>query len=262
MLSFVILLVSYCCCCCTLKLCFAILSISFEGVNNACSFLYSPHWCRFSFVIAFLLLLTGSALNDRHGVESMYFGNYYCYVVKPGVFAGGAVLSLASVTLGIFYYLTLNSAKNSNNNPCGNSVQGPAIAMGQPQFPPQNNAQDPVFVHEDTYMRRQFTWFMDMNLAMDQLFLFYEYDDQSLKMLWSKAALFSVLVLLVEFHLFWILCIPHACPWTQQCAWIQAKLDGPYMENALGTIIWDNLSAFRNLWLSKYFVKTFRKLGE
>lgn len=111
----------------------------------------------FSFVIAFLLLLTGSALNDRHGVESMYFGNYYCYVVKPGVFAGGAVLSLASVTLGIFYYLTLNSAKNSNNNPCGNSVQGPAIAMGQPRFPPQNNAQDPVFVHEDTYMRRQFT---------------------------------------------------------------------------------------------------------
>ncbi|XP_062001365.1 protein VASCULATURE COMPLEXITY AND CONNECTIVITY [Rosa rugosa] len=110
----------------------------------------------FSFVIAFLLLLTGSALNDRHGVESMYFGSYYCYVVKPGVFAGGAVLSLASVTLGIFYYMTLNSAKN-NDNLCGNAVQGPAIAMGQPQFPAQNNTQDPVFVHEDTYMRRQFT---------------------------------------------------------------------------------------------------------
>lgn len=112
--------------------------------------------CRFTFVIAFLLLLTGAALNDEHGVESMYFGNYYCYVVKPGVFAGGAVLSFASVTLGILYYLTLTSAKN--NTPLwGSSApnQG-GIAMGQPQFPPQNS-QDPVFVHEDTYMRRQFT---------------------------------------------------------------------------------------------------------
>lgn len=109
----------------------------------------------FTFVIAFLLLLTGAALNDQHGLESMYFGNYYCYVVKPGVFATGAVLSLASITLGITYYLTFTSAK-SGNNPWGNSVpnQG-SIAMGQPQFPPQST-QDPVFVHEDTYMRRQF----------------------------------------------------------------------------------------------------------
>uniref|UniRef100_A0A5B6ZRW9 Transmembrane protein n=1 Tax=Davidia involucrata TaxID=16924 RepID=A0A5B6ZRW9_DAVIN len=111
----------------------------------------------FTFVIAFLLLLTGAALNDQHGEENMYFGNYYCYVVKPGVFAGAAVLSLASVVLGIIYYLTLTSAKNEND-PWG----GPAppnqsgIAMGQPQFPPQNT-QDPVFVHEDTFMRRQFT---------------------------------------------------------------------------------------------------------
>ncbi|XP_024021314.1 uncharacterized protein LOC112091553 [Morus notabilis] len=110
----------------------------------------------FTFVIAFLLLLTGAALNDQHGLESMYFGNYYCYVVKPGVFAGGAVLSVASVTLGILYYLTFTPAK-SGNNPWGSSVPNQSgIAMGQPQFPPQNS-QDPVFVHEDTYMRRQFT---------------------------------------------------------------------------------------------------------
>ncbi|XP_031255406.1 uncharacterized protein LOC116113395 [Pistacia vera] len=110
----------------------------------------------FTFVIAFLLLLTGAALNDQHGEESMYFGSYYCYVVKPGVFAGGAVLSLASVALGILYYLTLNSVKNNNSNLWGNS-SGPhegGIAMGQPQFPPPAS-QDPVFVHEDTYMRRQ-----------------------------------------------------------------------------------------------------------
>ncbi|KAK4587760.1 hypothetical protein RGQ29_018959 [Quercus rubra] len=68
----------------------------------------------FTFVIAFLLLLTGAALNDQHGDESAYF-NYHCYVMKPGVFAGGAMLSLASVALGIIYYLTLISAKNGDS---------------------------------------------------------------------------------------------------------------------------------------------------
>ncbi|XVE62233.1 hypothetical protein DITRI_Ditri06bG0101500 [Diplodiscus trichospermus] len=117
---------------------------------------YVVSW--FTFVIAFLLLLTGSALNDQHGEESVYFGNYYCYIVKPGVFAGGAVLAVASIILGILYYLTLNMAKNTTG-PWGNAPvpnQG-GIAMGQPQFPPPQSSQDPVFVHEDTYIRRQFT---------------------------------------------------------------------------------------------------------
>ena len=102
-------------------------------------------------------MLTGAALNDQHGEESMYYGNYYCYVVKPGVFAGGAILSLASVAFGIVYYLIFTAGKNASN-PWGDSAypnQG-GIAMGQPQIPPQTS-QDPVFVHEDTYMRRQFT---------------------------------------------------------------------------------------------------------
>ena len=113
---------------------------------------------RFTFVIAFLLLLTGAALNDQHGEENLYFGSYYCYVVKPGVFAGAAILSLASVTLGIFYYLTLTSGKEGNEA-WGSHVPPSrgAIAMGQPQFPPHNTEAPPVFVHEDTYMRRQFT---------------------------------------------------------------------------------------------------------
>ncbi|XP_047957053.1 protein MODIFYING WALL LIGNIN-1-like [Salvia hispanica] len=112
----------------------------------------------FTFVIAFLLLLTGAALNDQHGEENLYFGSYYCYVVKPGVFAGAAILSLASVTLGIFYYLTLTSGKEGNEA-WGSHVPPSrgAIAMGQPQFPPHNTEAPPVFVHEDTYMRRQFT---------------------------------------------------------------------------------------------------------
>ncbi|GFY83373.1 transmembrane protein, putative [Actinidia rufa] len=114
----------------------------------------------FTFVIAFLLLLTGAALNAQHGEVTMYFGNYYnydCYVVKPGVFAGAAILSLASVILGLVYYLALNPVKNSNASWGGAapSNQG-SIAMGQAQCPPPNT-QAPVFVHEDTYMRRQFT---------------------------------------------------------------------------------------------------------
>lgn len=114
--------------------------------------------CRFTFIIAFLLLLTGAALNDQHGEDSIYFGNYYCYVVKPGVFAGGAILSLASVSLGILYYLSLTRAKD-DGRPWGTSApnQGVGgIAMGRPELPPQST-QGPVFVHEDTYMRRQFT---------------------------------------------------------------------------------------------------------
>ncbi|XP_019199708.1 PREDICTED: uncharacterized protein LOC109193297 [Ipomoea nil] len=103
----------------------------------------------FTFSIACLLLLTGAALNDQHGEKNFYFGYYYCYVVKPGVFAGSAILSLATVVLGIIYYLSIISAKNMNNPP----NQG-GIVMGQPQFPPQST-QEPVFVHEDTYMRRQ-----------------------------------------------------------------------------------------------------------
>lgn len=111
----------------------------------------------FTYVIAFLLLLTGAALNDQRGEESVYFGTYYCYVVKPGVFAGGAILSLASVVFGIVYYITLMEGKNART-PFGDSSypnQG-TIAMGQPQIPTQTS-QDPVFVHEDTYIRRQFT---------------------------------------------------------------------------------------------------------
>ncbi|KAJ8470531.1 hypothetical protein OPV22_024874 [Ensete ventricosum] len=99
-----------------------------------------------SFIIAFLLLLTGAALNDQRGQERMSFRDY-CYVVKPGVFSGGAVLSLASVALAIVYYVALSS-KNAQSWGADQNQGG--IAMG---YPPQAN---PVFVHEDTYNRQQF----------------------------------------------------------------------------------------------------------
>ncbi|KAL5568163.1 hypothetical protein UlMin_024738 [Ulmus minor] len=91
-----------------------------------------------TFVIAFILLLVGAALNDQHSLDSINSGNYHCYVVKPGVFAGGAILSLASVTLGILCYLTFTSAKNSSTTWGGSAPNQGGIVMGQPQFPPQN----------------------------------------------------------------------------------------------------------------------------
>uniref|UniRef100_A0A7N0VMF8 Uncharacterized protein n=1 Tax=Kalanchoe fedtschenkoi TaxID=63787 RepID=A0A7N0VMF8_KALFE len=110
---------------------------------------YGFSW--FTFVIAFLLFLSGAALNDQHREDSFMFGTSYCYVVKPGVFAGSALVSLASVLLGLAYYITLSLARATQASP----TNQPGIALGQPQFPP--TVQDPVFVHEDTYMRRQFT---------------------------------------------------------------------------------------------------------
>lgn len=110
------------------------------------SFIFS--WV--TFIIAFLLLLTGAALNDQRGEQSMYFGNF-CYVVKPGVFSGGAVMSLASVALGIVYYVALSSSKTLQS---WDPQQNQGIAMGHPQIPPQST--QPVFVHEDTYNRQQF----------------------------------------------------------------------------------------------------------
>ena len=80
----------------------------------------------------------------------MYFGSF-CYVVKPGVFSGGAVLSLASVALAIIYYVALSSSKSP---PPTFPVQNQGIAMGQPVIPQQSS--EPVFVHEDTYNRQQF----------------------------------------------------------------------------------------------------------
>lgn len=105
-------------------------------------------WC--TFIIAFLLLLTGAALNDQRGEENMYFGSF-CYVVKPGVFSGGAVLALASVALAIVYYVALSSSKGPP--PTFATPQNHGIAMGQPVIPQQSS--EPVFVHEDTYNRRQ-----------------------------------------------------------------------------------------------------------
>ncbi|CAA6673761.1 unnamed protein product [Spirodela intermedia] len=81
--------------------------------------------------------------------------SWYCYVVKPGVSAGGAALALTSVLLGIIYYRSVESLKQAVEPWAPQQGQGIAM-MAQPQFPPQPAyPPPPAFVHEDTYNRRQ-----------------------------------------------------------------------------------------------------------
>ncbi|GAB2293896.1 hypothetical protein Dimus_028108 [Dionaea muscipula] len=123
------------------------------GINWAIALIcFMVSW--FIFAFAFLLLLGGAVLNDQH-TDGIYLNSsYYCHVVKSGVFATASILAFVSVTLGIAYYLALTTAKYANGRWAGPAAPNESgIAMGQPQVPPMS--QDPVFVHEDTYMRRQ-----------------------------------------------------------------------------------------------------------
>ncbi|OWM75759.1 hypothetical protein CDL15_Pgr021924 [Punica granatum] len=78
----------------------------------------------FTFAVAFFLLLTAAAMNERHGENSTDFGNYYCYVVKLGIFAGGAALSIVSVTLGMLYYLTMTSLSDNDTEKSRSCFRG------------------------------------------------------------------------------------------------------------------------------------------
>ncbi|PKU83886.1 hypothetical protein MA16_Dca024366 [Dendrobium catenatum] len=84
-----------------------------------------------TFVITFLLLLDGFVLNDQKGMQNMCLGDY-CHILKPRVFFGGAFLWLASVSLGIIYYLALQKPKSSHPwDPPHNQ----RIALVQPHIP-------------------------------------------------------------------------------------------------------------------------------
>ncbi|TYJ24252.1 hypothetical protein E1A91_A08G248700v1 [Gossypium mustelinum] len=104
---------------------------------------------RITFIIGTGLLLAGAALNDRHDEVIVKNGGYYCYVIKPGVFATGAVLAAVSSIFGVFYYQTLKE-KGTSNVEIPN--QG-GIVRAQPQFQIQNSG----FVNEDAYNKRQFS---------------------------------------------------------------------------------------------------------
>ncbi|TYG59165.1 hypothetical protein ES288_D08G280300v1 [Gossypium darwinii] len=109
-----------------------------------------PHFTRafcfyiiswITFIIGMGLLLAGAALNDRHDEVIVKNGGYYCYVIKPGVFATGAVLAAVSSIFGVFYYQTLNSKEKGTSNV---------------EIPNQGGINS-GFVTEDAYNKRQFS---------------------------------------------------------------------------------------------------------
>ncbi|KAK8931373.1 hypothetical protein KSP39_PZI016844 [Platanthera zijinensis] len=106
-------------------------------------------WQKISFVIASIMLMAGATLNDQKTLQKMYSGNY-CYVVKVGVFSGGALLSLSSVSLGLIYCAALKKSQSPQQLDYRHSR---SIALGQPRNSPP--IVDPVFLHEDTYKRLQ-----------------------------------------------------------------------------------------------------------
>lgn len=75
----------------------------------------------------------------------------YCSLVRPGLFACGAVLAVISLVFGILYYLTLNS-KGKEDAKAPVPTQGD-ITMAQPQFPLEN----PDSVNEDAKNKQQFS---------------------------------------------------------------------------------------------------------
>ncbi|XBJ18232.1 hypothetical protein VPH35_009446 [Triticum aestivum] len=85
--------------------------------------------------------------NDTGTRYSSGYGG--CYVLKDGIFAGGAVLTLVATALGLTSYIMLSTqpaatatATAAATPPAG----GAGIAMGQPQFPqpsPAPNAKLP-----------------------------------------------------------------------------------------------------------------------
>ncbi|KAJ9555384.1 hypothetical protein OSB04_009998 [Centaurea solstitialis] len=92
-------------------------------------------------VIAVCLLLAAAGLNNKEGGQVDSYGYYTCYVVKPGIFAAGAILALLSAVFGIAAYITLTppTQQTTTTNP------GVAIPMGtnvdleknQAHYPPQ-----------------------------------------------------------------------------------------------------------------------------
>ncbi|XP_037474210.1 uncharacterized protein LOC119350518 [Triticum dicoccoides] len=93
-------------------------------------------------IIAFALLVTGAAWNTTGARDPSPFG--LCYVLKDGIFAGGAVLTLVATALGLTSYVMLRGQPATATSAAAAPKEGeqmPAGAAGttmrQPQFPQQ-----------------------------------------------------------------------------------------------------------------------------
>lgn len=73
---------------------------------------------RVASVVAVVLLLAAATLNNEAGGDADSYGYVItCYVVKPGIYAAGAVLALLSAIFGIAAYITLVSATQMTTDP-------------------------------------------------------------------------------------------------------------------------------------------------
>ncbi|EMS47527.1 hypothetical protein TRIUR3_12610 [Triticum urartu] len=99
-------------------------------------------------VVAFGLLVEGAKWNDTGTRYSSGYGG--CYVLKDGIFAGGAVLTLVATALGLTSYIMLSTqpaapaTANATAAPPKEGEQMPAAAeipTAQPQFPQQASPQ-------------------------------------------------------------------------------------------------------------------------
>ncbi|KAI3823660.1 hypothetical protein L1987_05100 [Smallanthus sonchifolius] len=91
-------------------------------------------------VVAVILLLAAAGLNNRQGGQVDSYGLIECYVVKPGIFAAGAILALLSAVFGIAAFVTVAPpSPQTTTNP---AVAFPVGANVDPEknpvpFPPQ-----------------------------------------------------------------------------------------------------------------------------
>ncbi|GJU47802.1 hypothetical protein Tco_1217357 [Tanacetum coccineum] len=100
-------------------------------------------------VVAVVLLLSAAGLNNRQGGQVDSYGIITCYVVKPGIFAAGAILALLSAVFGIAAFITLAPPQQpipnqgfgfqmgSNVDPEKNAVPFPPQQFPPQQYPPQ-----------------------------------------------------------------------------------------------------------------------------
>ncbi|KAM0909320.1 hypothetical protein ACQ4PT_014894 [Festuca glaucescens] len=93
-------------------------------------------------VVAFGLFVDGAASNATGERETTALG--LCYVLKDGIFAGAAVLTLAATALALTSYIMLRRQPDAAAAAAPKTAGGeqlPAVAMGQPQFPQQSPPQ-------------------------------------------------------------------------------------------------------------------------
>ena len=100
-------------------------------------------------LLAVVLLLSVAGLNNRQGGQVNSYGYITCYVVKPGIFAAGAILALLSAVFGIAAFITLTPPQQpitnqgialqmgSNVDPEKNAVPFPPQQFPPQQYPPQ-----------------------------------------------------------------------------------------------------------------------------